>query len=65
MPSADPAATVPDGAGYIYLQYVVHARVAEFEARGWRVLKTPRPTHHDFHAVIMIWDRPGAPEGEG
>lgn len=50
--------------GYVYTRYVLHSRVAEFEAMGWR--RDPsvphRPSHHDHYSVIMVWCGEGTPE---
>lgn len=38
------------------LQYVPHARVAEFEAMGWRVVSELSRSHHGVWSVLMRKD---------
>ena len=35
------------------LQYVPHARVAEFKAQGWRVVSHLQRSHHGVWSVLM------------
>lgn len=39
-----------------WLQYVPHARIAEFEANGWRVVSSLRQCHHGVWSVLMRKD---------
>lgn len=45
-----------------WLRYVALSDVGRYLAAGWAISDDLSACHHGAHAVLMVWDRPGAPE---
>lgn len=43
-----------------WFQFVPHARIAAFEAIGWK-LKGDAGAHHSVWSVVMVWEGEGNP----
>ena len=46
-----------------WLRYVPHRLVDSYLAKGWAVADDMASTHHGTHAVLMVWQGEGEPDG--
>ena len=55
------ASTSPEPGAISWMRYVIHDRVAAYEALGWRVVDTMAGSNHGHYSQLLKWAGEGDP----